>query len=219
MGRLNLLQKVVVQMDLIVLHCLNYFHSKIHTCRKKRATQFTTANMTFHDFVEVEAKCWDDSNVKLWQWIGVVSESDSLYRLEQELPVSSPEPLIGVEPVERNAEDGGGRRSESEGSDYAPGRKKKKRSSSAKEKKKGGGGTEKGSSSSKNKRKDPEPEEDDDDEDDNQVRVGTPPPRGSQSMEILTLIGPSLLGIVFIIWFSYFFFVFSFVCIYRFKDI
>uniref|UniRef100_A0A8C4ZKR2 DNA helicase n=1 Tax=Gadus morhua TaxID=8049 RepID=A0A8C4ZKR2_GADMO len=160
-------------MDLIVLHCLNYFHSKIHTCRKKRATQFTTANMTFHDFVEVEAKCWDDSNVELWQWIGVVSESDSLYRLEQELPVSSPEPLIGVEPVERNAEDGGGRRSESEGSDYAPGRKKKKRSSSAKEKKKGGGGTEKGSSSSKNKRKDPEPEEDDDDEDDNQPKSST----------------------------------------------
>ncbi|XP_056458282.1 chromodomain-helicase-DNA-binding protein 4 isoform X4 [Gadus chalcogrammus] len=93
--------------------------------------------------------------------------------VREELPVSSPEPLIGVEPVERNAEDGGGRRSESEGSDYAPGRKKKKRSSSAKEKKKGGGGTEKGSSSSKNKRKDPEPEEDDDDEDDNQPKSST----------------------------------------------
>uniref|UniRef100_A0A8C5HZI4 DNA helicase n=1 Tax=Gouania willdenowi TaxID=441366 RepID=A0A8C5HZI4_GOUWI len=42
-----------------------------------------------------------------------------------------------MEAVERDAEDGG-LRSESEGSDYAPGRKKKKRSSSAKDKKKGG---------------------------------------------------------------------------------
>lgn len=66
-------------------------------------------------------------------------------------------------------------RSESEGSDYAPGRKKKKRSSSAKEKKKGGGTVERGggSSSSKSKRKDPEPEDDDDDddEDDSQVKM------------------------------------------------
>ncbi|CAL8247378.1 unnamed protein product [Lota lota] len=92
--------------------------------------------------------------------------------VREELPVSSPEPLIGVETVERDAEDSG-RRSESEGSDYAPGRKKKKRSSSAKEKKKGGGGMEKGSSSSKSKRKDPEPEDDDDDEDDNQPKSST----------------------------------------------
>uniref|UniRef100_A0A7N6FI61 DNA helicase n=1 Tax=Anabas testudineus TaxID=64144 RepID=A0A7N6FI61_ANATE len=54
--------------------------------------------------------------------------------------------------------DEGGMRSESEGSDYAPGRKKKKRS------------TEKGSSSSKSKRKDPEPEDDEDDDDDCQVK-------------------------------------------------
>uniref|UniRef100_A0A669CUA1 Chromodomain helicase DNA binding protein 4 n=1 Tax=Oreochromis niloticus TaxID=8128 RepID=A0A669CUA1_ORENI len=55
----------------------------------------------------------------------------------QELPVSSPEHLLGVEAAERDADEGG-MRSESEGSDYAPGRKKKKRSSSAKDKKKGG---------------------------------------------------------------------------------
>ncbi|KAK1896245.1 Chromodomain-helicase-DNA-binding protein 4, partial [Dissostichus eleginoides] len=88
-----------------------------------------------------------------------------------ELPVSSPEPRMGVEAAERDAGEAGVR-SESEGSDYAPGKKKKRRSSSAKEKKKGGGGgggasSEKGgSSSSKSKRKDPEPEEDEDDEED-----------------------------------------------------
>ncbi|MEQ2187527.1 hypothetical protein GOODEAATRI_005632, partial [Goodea atripinnis] len=83
-----------------------------------------------------------------------------------ELPVSSPEHLMGMEAAERDADEGG-MRSESEGSDYAPGRKKKKRSSSAKDKKKGGGAGEKGGS--KSKRKDPEPEEDDDDDDDCQV--------------------------------------------------
>lgn len=95
----------------------------------------------------------------------------------QEIPVSSPEPMMGSEAVEmEGGEEGAGVRSESEGSDYAPGRKKKKRSSSAKEKKKGGGAggdREKGggtSSSSKSKRKDPEPEEDEDD-DDSQVQT------------------------------------------------
>ncbi|XP_046885492.1 LOW QUALITY PROTEIN: chromodomain-helicase-DNA-binding protein 4 [Hypomesus transpacificus] len=90
----------------------------------------------------------------------------------EEIPVSSPEPMMGSEAVEmEGGEEGAGVRSESEGSDYAPGRKKKKRSSSAKEKKKGGGAggdREKGggtSSSSKSKRKDPEPEEDEDDDD------------------------------------------------------
>ncbi|XP_028280173.1 chromodomain-helicase-DNA-binding protein 4 isoform X2 [Parambassis ranga] len=86
--------------------------------------------------------------------------------IREELPVSSPEHLIGVEAAERDADEGG-MRSDSEGSDYAPGRKKKKRSSSAKDKKKGGAAGEKGGSSSlKSKRKDPEPEEDDDEDDD-----------------------------------------------------
>uniref|UniRef100_A0A3Q2DMN4 Chromodomain helicase DNA binding protein 4 n=1 Tax=Cyprinodon variegatus TaxID=28743 RepID=A0A3Q2DMN4_CYPVA len=61
---------------------------------------------------------------------------------------------MGLEAAERDADEGG-MRSESEGSDYAPGRKKKKRS------KKGG---------SKSKRKDPEPEDDDDDDDDCQPK-------------------------------------------------
>uniref|UniRef100_A0A096M4P9 Chromodomain helicase DNA binding protein 4 n=1 Tax=Poecilia formosa TaxID=48698 RepID=A0A096M4P9_POEFO len=69
-------------------------------------------------------------------------------------------------------------RSESEGSDYAPGRKKKKRSSSAKDKKKGGGAGEKGGS--KSKRKDPEPEDDDDDDDDCQL-----PPQPKSSAQLL----------------------------------
>uniref|UniRef100_A0A3B4UGT7 Chromodomain helicase DNA binding protein 4 n=1 Tax=Seriola dumerili TaxID=41447 RepID=A0A3B4UGT7_SERDU len=67
--------------------------------------------------------------------------------------------------------DEGGVRSESEGSDYAPGKKKKKRLSSAKDKKKGGAAAEKGgSSSSKSKRKEPEPEDDEDDDDDCQPK-------------------------------------------------
>lgn len=65
------------------------------------------------------------------------------------------------------AEDGG-QRSDSEGSDYTPGRKKKKRASSGKEKKRSSTGAERSSS----KKKEPEPEEDDDDDDDDSsVRV------------------------------------------------
>ncbi|XP_023282099.1 chromodomain-helicase-DNA-binding protein 4 [Seriola lalandi dorsalis] len=90
--------------------------------------------------------------------------------IREELPVSSPEHLIGVEAAERDADEGGVR-SESEGSDYAPGKKKKKRLSSAKDKKKGGAAAEKGgSSNSKSKRKEPEPEDDEDDDDDCQPK-------------------------------------------------
>lgn len=84
----------------------------------------------------------------------------------QELPISSPEPMDigGVE----EAEDGGpAQRSDSEGSDYTPGRKKKKKASSGKEKKRSGAGSERSAS----KKKEPEPEEeDDDDDDDSSVR-------------------------------------------------
>ncbi|XP_061573077.1 chromodomain-helicase-DNA-binding protein 4 isoform X2 [Cololabis saira] len=90
--------------------------------------------------------------------------------VREELPVSSPEHLIGAETADRDADEVA-MRSESEGSDYAPGRKKKKRSSSNKEKKKGGGAGEKGGS--KSKRKNPEPEDDDDDEDDCQPKSST----------------------------------------------
>ncbi|XP_059205899.1 chromodomain-helicase-DNA-binding protein 4a isoform X1 [Centropristis striata] len=79
----------------------------------------------------------------------------------EELPISSPEPMdVGV--VE-DAEDGvPAQRSDSEGSDYTPGRKKKKRASSGKEKKRSSSGAERSSS----KKKEPEPEEDEDDDDD-----------------------------------------------------
>ncbi|TDH03758.1 hypothetical protein EPR50_G00145450 [Perca flavescens] len=80
----------------------------------------------------------------------------------EELPISSPE-VMDVGKVEE-AEDGGGlaQRSDSEGSDYMPGRKKKKRASSGKEKKRSSSGAERSSS----KKKEPEPEEEDDDDDD-----------------------------------------------------
>ncbi|KAM8826916.1 chromodomain-helicase-DNA-binding protein 4 [Synchiropus picturatus] len=86
--------------------------------------------------------------------------------IREELPLSSPENLIGLESAERDGDEGPPH-SESEGSDYAPGKKKKKRSGSTKEKKKGSATSEK---SSKSKRKDPEPDDDDDDEDDCQPK-------------------------------------------------
>ncbi|XP_061091980.1 chromodomain-helicase-DNA-binding protein 4 isoform X3 [Conger conger] len=94
-------------------------------------------------------------------------------RLPVDLPGSSPEDVHGAEGREGDEEDGGGPRSDSEGSDYTPGKKKKKRASMTKEKKRGGtnGEREKGggaSSSGKSKRKEPEPEEEEDEEDDSQ---------------------------------------------------
>ncbi|KAM9806391.1 chromodomain-helicase-DNA-binding protein 4 isoform 2-T2 [Syngnathus typhle] len=88
--------------------------------------------------------------------------------VREELPLSSPEHLIEGEATERDLDEGG-LRSDSDGSDYAPGRKKKKRSSSTKDKKKSGGSAEKGGSS-KSKRKDPEPDDDEDDDDDCQPK-------------------------------------------------
>nr|XP_043873739.1 chromodomain-helicase-DNA-binding protein 4a isoform X2 [Solea senegalensis] len=80
----------------------------------------------------------------------------------EELAISSPEPMDmgGAE----EAEEGGAsvQRSDSEGSDYTPGRKKKKRASSGKEKKRSSSAGERSSS----KKKEPEPEDDDDDDDD-----------------------------------------------------
>ncbi|XP_028281494.1 chromodomain-helicase-DNA-binding protein 4a isoform X3 [Parambassis ranga] len=89
------------------------------------------------------------------------SKSSKRRSRREELPISSPEPMDmgGVE----EAEDGGpAQRSDSEGSDYTPGRKKKKRASSGKEKKRSSAGAERSAS----KKKEPEPEEDDDDDDD-----------------------------------------------------
>ncbi|KAM3595935.1 uncharacterized protein V6R79_005586 [Siganus canaliculatus] len=92
----------------------------------------------------------------------------------EELPISSPEAMDvgGVE----EAEDGGtAQRSESEGSDYTPGRKKKKRASSGKDRKRSSAGTERSAS----KKKDPEPEDDDDDDDDD----GMEPKSSSQLLD------------------------------------
>lgn len=67
-----------------------------------------------------------------------------------------------------DGDDGSLRRSDSEGSDYTPGRKKKKRTGSVKEKKRGSVGNERSSA----KKKEPEPEdEEDDDDDDCSVRT------------------------------------------------
>uniref|UniRef100_A0A3B3DHL2 Chromodomain helicase DNA binding protein 4 n=1 Tax=Oryzias melastigma TaxID=30732 RepID=A0A3B3DHL2_ORYME len=89
---------------------------------------------------------------------------------KRQRPIREVKNLIGIDVGEGDADEFG-MRSESEGSDYAPGKKKKKRSSSAKDKKKGGGAAEKGGS--KSKRKNPEPEDDDDDEDDCQPKSST----------------------------------------------
>ncbi|KAM4725774.1 chromodomain-helicase-DNA-binding protein 4a [Anableps anableps] len=77
----------------------------------------------------------------------------------EELVISSPEPMDmgGVEDVE---DTGSAQRSESEGSDYTPGRKKKKKASGGKEKKRNS------IPERSSKRKEPEPEEDEDDDDD-----------------------------------------------------
>lgn len=84
----------------------------------------------------------------------------------QELAVSSPE-HVDVRGVEE-ADDGGlGQSSDSEGSNYTPGRKKKKRASSSKDKKKSSSNAERSTS----KKKEPEPVEDDDDDDDDYMVI------------------------------------------------
>ncbi|XP_078146255.1 chromodomain-helicase-DNA-binding protein 4a isoform X3 [Centroberyx gerrardi] len=95
------------------------------------------------------------------------SKSSKRRSRREELAISSPEPMDvgGAE----EAEDGGpAQRSDSEGSDYTPGRKKKKRGSSGKDKKRSSAGADRSAagSSSASKRKDPEPEEEEDDDDD-----------------------------------------------------
>ncbi|XP_074542359.1 chromodomain-helicase-DNA-binding protein 4a isoform X3 [Halichoeres trimaculatus] len=88
------------------------------------------------------------------------SKSSKRRSRREELPISSPEPMDvgGAE----EAEEGAGQRSDSEGSDYTPGRKKKKRASSGKEKKRVSAVAERSAS----KKKEPEPEEEDEDDDD-----------------------------------------------------
>uniref|UniRef100_A0A672T2K2 Chromodomain-helicase-DNA-binding protein 4-like n=1 Tax=Sinocyclocheilus grahami TaxID=75366 RepID=A0A672T2K2_SINGR len=75
----------------------------------------------------------------------------------EDIGISSPEPVEGPDP------DDGEDRSESEGSDYTPGRKKKKRACTTKDKKRSSSGADRNSAASK--RREPEEEEDEDDDD------------------------------------------------------
>uniref|UniRef100_A0A8C7V2M7 Chromodomain helicase DNA binding protein 4a n=1 Tax=Oncorhynchus mykiss TaxID=8022 RepID=A0A8C7V2M7_ONCMY len=82
----------------------------------------------------------------------------------QDVPMSSPEPMETPE-VDRD-EERAAPRSDSEGSDYNPGKKKKKnRGSTSKEKKRSSTSTDR-NGGGKDKRKDPEPEEEEDEDDD-----------------------------------------------------
>uniref|UniRef100_A0A8C2KIP5 Chromodomain helicase DNA binding protein 4a n=1 Tax=Cyprinus carpio TaxID=7962 RepID=A0A8C2KIP5_CYPCA len=74
------------------------------------------------------------------------------------IAISSPEPVQGPD-----LDDGEEDRSESEGSDYTPGRKKKKRACTTKDKKRSSSGADRNSAASK--RREPEEEEDEDDDD------------------------------------------------------
>lgn len=82
----------------------------------------------------------------------------------QDIPISSPEPIEGHD-VDEVEEDGPVGRSDSEGSDYTPGRKKKKRPSTSRDKKRNSAVADRSSSLAVSKRKEPEEEEDEDDDD------------------------------------------------------
>ncbi|KAK7899273.1 hypothetical protein WMY93_020126 [Mugilogobius chulae] len=86
----------------------------------------------------------------------------------EELAVSSPEPMDTVGP-EDGEDVAAAQRSDSEGSDYTPGRKKKKRGGTGKEKKRSSSSNDRGSA----KRKEPEPEEDEDDDDDSEPKTSS----------------------------------------------
>ncbi|XP_067111324.1 LOW QUALITY PROTEIN: chromodomain-helicase-DNA-binding protein 4-like [Osmerus mordax] len=93
------------------------------------------------------------------------SKSSKRRSRREDVPVSSPE-AMEVPEVEAE-EERGARGSDSEGSDYNPGRKKKKRTSAGREKRRSSTGAERNSGgSSASKRKDPEPEEEEEEEDD-----------------------------------------------------
>ncbi|KAK5910945.1 hypothetical protein CgunFtcFv8_005162 [Champsocephalus gunnari] len=95
----------------------------------------------------------------------------------EEVPISSPE-AMDVGPVEEAEEGSAILRSDSEGSDYTPGRKKKKRASSGKEKKRSSSGAERSSS----KKKDPEPEEEEEDDDDDDDDDDSSEPKTSSQL-------------------------------------
>ncbi|MCI4395573.1 hypothetical protein PGIGA_G00182170 [Pangasianodon gigas] len=90
----------------------------------------------------------------------------------EDIPISSPEPVEGHD-VDEVEEDGPGGRSDSEGSDYTPGRKKKKRASTSRDKKRNSAGADRSSSLAISKRKEPEEEEDEDDDDSSEPKTSS----------------------------------------------
>ncbi|KAM3858547.1 chromodomain-helicase-DNA-binding protein 4a [Diretmus argenteus] len=136
-----------------------------------------------HDDEEEEISETETPKVKKKKKAKKSRESKSSKRRSrrEELAISSPE-LMDVAGAEEA--DGGGpaQRSDSEGSDYTPGRKKKKRGSSSKEKKRSSSTADRsggGSSASKRKDPDPEPEDEEDDDDDD----GSEPKTSSQLLD------------------------------------
>ncbi|KAF5892446.1 chromodomain-helicase-DNA-binding protein 4-like isoform X1, partial [Clarias magur] len=90
----------------------------------------------------------------------------------EDVPLSSPEPVEGHE-VDEVEEEGPGGRSDSEGSDYMPGRKKKKRASTSRDKKRNNAGADRSSSLAVSKRKEAEEEEDEDDDDSSEPKTSS----------------------------------------------
>uniref|UniRef100_A0A4W4EM30 DNA helicase n=1 Tax=Electrophorus electricus TaxID=8005 RepID=A0A4W4EM30_ELEEL len=88
----------------------------------------------------------------------------------EDIPISSPEPIDGGD-IDEVEEDGAGGRSDSEGSDYTPGRKKKKRANASRDKKRNSCVAERNSSLAASKRKEPEEEEDEDDDDSSEPKT------------------------------------------------
>ncbi|XP_034560382.1 chromodomain-helicase-DNA-binding protein 4-like isoform X2 [Notolabrus celidotus] len=128
-----------------------------------------------HDEEEEEISETDTPKVKKKKKAKKSKESKGSKRRSrrEELAISSPEPMeVGGT---GETEEGAVPRSDSEGSDYTPGRKKKKRGSSGKEKKRSSSVAERGSS----KKKEPEPEEEDEDDDDD----GMEPKSSSQLLD------------------------------------
>nr|XP_015193343.1 PREDICTED: chromodomain-helicase-DNA-binding protein 4 [Lepisosteus oculatus] len=131
------------------------------------------------DDLEEELSDGDAPKVKKKKKAKKSRESKTAKRQRQrreDLASSSPEGADLGDGVGDDDEEGGGR-SDSEGSDYTPGRKKKKRASAAKKEKRaagggagaggggGGAGSGGGAGGSKSKRKEPEPEEEEEEED------------------------------------------------------
>ncbi|KAF7686185.1 hypothetical protein HF521_015547 [Silurus meridionalis] len=90
----------------------------------------------------------------------------------EDIPISSPEPVESHD-VDEVEEDGPAGRSDSEGSDYTPGRKKKKRASTSRDKKRNSAGADRSSSLTVSKRKEPEEEEDEDDDDSSEPKTSS----------------------------------------------